>query len=220
MERVYMIPGLGAQSSIFEKLNFQNLQMVHVKWIKPYQYESLSSYAKRLLEQIPQDAYNIVGLSFGGMLASEMALMRPNAKVIIVSSCSHAHQLPAWYRIGKWLPLHLVQSNRLEQTRLNIMQRILGIRSTDEKAFFQNMWNATNHTWANEFVQMILKWALQEKPRNVFHIHGTKDRLLPHPTSKVDHSLTNGTHWMIREEAHLLSSIIEHEVMTSKKHLS
>lgn len=220
METVYMIPGLGAQSSIFEKLMFQNCQMVHVRWIEPYKKESLSSYANRLLKQIPNNASNIVGLSFGGMLASEMALLRPNAKVVIISSCSHALQLPAWYRIGKWLPLKMGQSKGFDQPRLRIMQRILGIRSTDEKAFFQNMWKTTNHNWAHEFVQMILRWELDKKPTNIFHIHGTKDRLLPHPNSGVDYSIHNGTHWMIREDAAILTSIIEQHFKNTNKHQS
>ena len=76
--KVYFISGLGADYRVFSLLELSFCEPVFIGWIKPQPNESLPHYAARLLEQIPETSPIIVGISFGGMLVTEMA--RQNQK--------------------------------------------------------------------------------------------------------------------------------------------
>jgi pimeloyl-ACP methyl ester carboxylesterase len=73
VNKVYFISGLCADKRAFSFLNLSFCEPVFINWIQPLKNESLSAYALRLKEQIRDDNPIIVGVSFGGMLATEMA---------------------------------------------------------------------------------------------------------------------------------------------------
>ena len=72
---IYLISGLGADRTIFRNLTFSDATNIHyLDWITPNANESLKSYALRMAETINQSVpFALVGLSFGGMLATEIA---------------------------------------------------------------------------------------------------------------------------------------------------
>ncbi|HQV56104.1 MAG TPA: alpha/beta hydrolase, partial [Chitinophagaceae bacterium] len=86
MKKVYFISGLGADKRAFSFLDLSFCEPIFIDWIKPVDNESLYQYAMRLKEQINEPSPIIVGVSFGGMLATEIAKSDASAKVIIISS--------------------------------------------------------------------------------------------------------------------------------------
>ena len=86
MKKVYFISGLGADKRAFSFLDLSFCEPVFIEWIKPLHKESLQQYALRLKEQIKEASPTIVGMSFGGMLATEIAKLDATAKIIIISS--------------------------------------------------------------------------------------------------------------------------------------
>ena len=70
--QVYFISGLGADKTVFQLLDLSYCEPVFIDWIKPAKKEPLKAYALRLKAEknMPDNAV-IVGLSFGGMLATE-----------------------------------------------------------------------------------------------------------------------------------------------------
>lgn len=86
----YFISGLGANKRIFSKLKLnENINMIHIDWISPNKNESLASYAERLSKVIDlSQPFALVGVSFGGMIAVEMAKLLNPATTIIISSTS------------------------------------------------------------------------------------------------------------------------------------
>src|SRR6476620_10578855 len=97
---IYFIPGLGADKKIFRSIRVpQDSKAIYIEWIKPLKNENLQSYSYRLAEQIDTtQPFFIVGLSFGGMLATEIVNRYPDGKMIILSSVASAHHLPFYYR--------------------------------------------------------------------------------------------------------------------------
>lgn len=84
--KIYAISGLGADERAFQFLEFP-YEVVHVKWITPEGDESMSSYAKRLCAQVDtSEPFALVGLSFGGMLATEMCKFIKPVHTILLSS--------------------------------------------------------------------------------------------------------------------------------------
>ena len=86
MQKVYFISGLGADKRAFSLLDLSFCEAVFVEWIDPLKNESLKDYAMRLRQQIPDYHPTIVGVSFGGMLATEMAKTDEEIKAIIIAS--------------------------------------------------------------------------------------------------------------------------------------
>lgn len=75
---LYLIGGLGADERVFKYLNI-NVKTQIINWILQEPNEELKSYAKRLTEQINKnEEFAILGVSFGGIIAIEMAkFIRP-----------------------------------------------------------------------------------------------------------------------------------------------
>ena len=69
--------------------------------------ESLKSYALRLAGGINQSVpFAIIGLSFGGMLATEMATVLHPQRTVLVSSVPTKQQLPWYYRLCGMIKLN------------------------------------------------------------------------------------------------------------------
>ena len=69
MIHVYLMPGMSANSLIFEKIKFpKNFELHKLDWISPNIDESIENYAKRLSEKIVHKNPVLIGVSFGGIL--------------------------------------------------------------------------------------------------------------------------------------------------------
>jgi len=78
---IYGIGGLGADKRVFNDLNL-NYNFIPIDWIAPFKNENISDYANRLSQCINQkEAYIILGVSFGGLIATEISIIffRPKA---------------------------------------------------------------------------------------------------------------------------------------------
>jgi hypothetical protein len=80
MKKIYFISGLGADKRIFSFLDLSFCEPVFVDRITPLKNESLQGYALRLGKNIPGKDPVIIGISFGGMLATEIAKVNPSPK--------------------------------------------------------------------------------------------------------------------------------------------
>ena len=96
MQHVYCISGLGADERIFCKLDIPGSTFHFIQWIQPETAEDIYAYAGRLKEQIVHDHPVLMGVSFGGMMAIELAKIFPVDKVVLISSIKSANELPEW----------------------------------------------------------------------------------------------------------------------------
>ena len=133
-KNIYCISGLGADGRVFDRIAINGHVLHTLSWVSPGKKESITSYAFRMAEQISEDRPIVLGLSFGGMLAIEMARAINMEKVIIISAPKTRKEIPAWMRwagrlkMNKWLP---VQSNRYTE---RADDRRMGIETKEEKA--------------------------------------------------------------------------------------
>ena len=98
---VYLMPGMAANPTIFEhiKLPENQFKIYWLEWKLPNPNETLSSYAKRMCEDIKHDNPVLLGVSFGGILVQEMSKYVKYNKIIIVSSVKTKHELPKRMRL-------------------------------------------------------------------------------------------------------------------------
>lgn len=81
-DKCYLLSGLGADGTVFQYLDFEGVEVEYMEWLPPLPKETLPAYAKRMTQKITTPHPILVGLSFGGMVAIEIAKQIPVKKVI------------------------------------------------------------------------------------------------------------------------------------------
>src|SRR5690606_32143599 len=105
-QEIYIFSGLGADERVFQQLDFSNFRTTFVEWIVPQDPDTIEQYATRLLDQINSTKPVLIGLSFGGLIAVEVAKQIDTQQVIIIASAKTRHEIPFYYRIAGRLGLH------------------------------------------------------------------------------------------------------------------
>src|SRR6185503_15333814 len=113
-----LLPGLGADQTLFEPQRGALPPFEVPPWLSPQPAESLAAFGERMAAACgPPDPTVIGGVSFGGMVAIEMARhLRPRA-VVLIASCTTGAALPplqrALLRIGAALPVRALRPPRI-----------------------------------------------------------------------------------------------------------
>ncbi|MFT4154235.1 alpha/beta hydrolase [Parafilimonas sp.] len=210
MQNLYCISGLGADERVFQYLNLSFAKPVFINWINPLPGESLQAYATQLREKfIREEDPLILGLSLGGMLAVEIAKQLPKATVTIISSAKTKYELPFYWRIFKRVPVYKIITYGLVKQTLTIQEYFLGASSPVSRQYEKTVVNKTDMHFYKWAIGAIVSWKNKIAPPNVFHIHGSKDRLLPLRFVKAGCIINNGGHLMILENAGEISPVLK-----------
>ncbi|HSP11140.1 MAG TPA: alpha/beta hydrolase [Salegentibacter sp.] len=196
---VYFMPGLAANSSIFEfiKLPEDKFKMHFLEWLIPHEEESLTNYAQRLNKYIKHENPVLIGVSFGGVVVQEMSKFIKVKKLIIISSVKCRDELPRRMRIAaetglfKLLPVSLLDY-------VDYFEKIaVGDFVKKRAKLYKKYLSVRNHRYLNWAIKNMVLWDC-EKPREaIIHIHGDKDEVFPvkHITNYIN--VKGGTHVMV-----------------------
>ncbi|MCU0322820.1 MAG: alpha/beta hydrolase [Chitinophagaceae bacterium] len=209
MQKVYFIPGLGADKRAFSFLDLAFCTPVFINWITPLPNEPLPNYAQRLTAQIKEPNAIVVGLSFGGMLATEIAKNNPQMKVILISSNKTPTEFPKLLKIGKFIPAYKWLPNNSMKKSSNFFAWLLGAKGKEQRIIQQQIAKDTNPAFTKWAIYAILHWKNTVIPSNVVHIHGTADKLLPYRLVKADYTIEGGEHLMIMDKAKEVSALLK-----------
>src|SRR5688572_26333760 len=115
-----LIPGLGSDAALYEpQRRALGDRLVVPAWLAPLnERETLESYARRMAEVIKGDPrvvkpYFVGGISFGGMLAAEIAECCASdvAGLILIGGCTDKSEIPPIFSllaiVGRYLPTGL-----------------------------------------------------------------------------------------------------------------
>jgi pimeloyl-ACP methyl ester carboxylesterase len=209
MKRIHCISGLGADERIFRNLSIPGVELVHVKWAPFDKHDEIPCYAQKMSAQIKDDNPTIIGLSFGGMVSVEIAKMRPVDRVFAISSAKTKNELVQG--TGSLLSF-LIRSRVIPAGLFTMPNAILlkrfGAATDDEKELLTSILEYTDPRFVKWAMRALLEWRNEIYPPNIFHIHGTADKIiLPtniHPNSWVE----GGTHMMVYNRAAEISKWI------------
>lgn len=209
---IYFMPGLGANSEIFDHLNLpaEKFELHYLEWLIPEPVdEGLEHYAKRLIKDIKHPNPVLVGVSFGGIIVQEISKHIHTHKVIIISSIKHLNEIPRRFKIIKATNIYkffpakkiaetgdfpVIRFNRTIRKRIELYNKYLKVR--DENYL---KWSIHN----------VLSWRCDLDKDNIIHIHGNKDEIFPIKNIKNCIVVEGGTHVMILNKAKKISSILE-----------
>lgn len=198
MTRLLLLPGIGADRRLFEAQRSFAVEVEVLEWIAPAAPdEPLVEYAKRLAATIDTARpFVIGGVSFGGMMALELArLVRPRA-VILIGSCRSPALLPRHYRLlamlAQYLPAAAFRS-RLSRSR-SVASRF-GLRTREQRQLFADMLRATPPSFVKWACRAIFGWAGAAALDVPIHqIHGARDRVIPLSSASPDAVVPDAGH--------------------------
>jgi len=209
--KIYFISGLGADRRAFKKLVLPgNFEPVYLDWIPALHNESLPDYAGRLALGIDTSApFYLAGLSFGGMLVTEIARKLNPVHTFIISSTPTFKELPWYYRMAGRLRLQKFVPVSFLKKGNGIGLKFLGAKTEDELILLKQLIADSDPYFMKWALTCILTWKNMERPANLTHIHGTADNILPiRFVVKPDVIITGGGHFMVYANAHEITKII------------
>ncbi|HHP7231635.1 MAG TPA: alpha/beta hydrolase [Xenococcaceae cyanobacterium] len=217
-KNIYCISGLGADKRVFQKLKFRGYQPVHLDWLEPNKGEDIASYAQRLAGQITAQKPILIGLSFGGIVAIEIAKHIAVEKVILISSAKSSAEIPFYFQIFRWLPLHcVIPFKSLLFIVYWLIYWFFSLENSQERQLLKAILIDTDAQFLKWAIHRVVIWNNQTVPDCTYHLHGTSDRIFPLRFVKPDIKLEQGGHFMIINRADKISQIIDRIIVSDKE---
>ncbi|MBO9565345.1 MAG: alpha/beta hydrolase [Niastella sp.] len=211
--KAYFISGMAADERVFKYVRLpEGYEIVHLTWIAPQQNESLSSYAIRMAERIDtSEPFVLVGLSFGGMLVTEIAKRYQPVKTILIASIPLSAHLPGYFRIAATMRLHKVVPIGLVKTAARLKRFITNEKSEDKKLLWEII-KSSDAKFIRWSMEAVLNWKNEEMPKTILHIHGTRDEVLPARYTTPTHIIPKAGHLMVMSQPEEVNRIL-HNVL-------
>jgi pimeloyl-ACP methyl ester carboxylesterase len=207
MSKIYLIPGLGADSRIYKNIDLHGREAVHINWIDPDKRDTLYTYAKKLIDKYKiSEGSIVIGNSLGGMIAVEIARQIKLDKVILISSIKSINEVPFSFKIFRYLPLYRIIPARLIASSEFLVRHLFGNMSRAHRELFVSMLKNTSPKFVKWAMGAILHWDNKTIPQNVYHITGDNDLVFSHKRIKDATIIRGGTHIMILNKARQINN--------------
>ncbi len=190
---------MGADHRLFQPqaVRFDNL--ITPDWIDPEKGETLPAYARRMARHVDPGCRCFVGgVSFGGMVAVEMARHLDAAGCFLVASIRSPDELPRRFRalrsVARCIPLLLLSWLTIRSA--GGLLRIGGPLMNSTARNLVRQFAQTDARFLRWSALAVLRWkpTAGEPPCPVLQIHGSRDRVLPHRHTRPDVLISGGGH--------------------------
>lgn len=203
---LYLLSGLGADKRVFDFLDLHGFKLIHIEWIKPLEDEKIESYSHRLLPQIKTSRPTMIGVSFGGIIAIEMAKHIETNKLILISSVKTKADIPFRYRLAGNLWMNKLIPAPLYRKANFIVYWLFGVKKKKEKQLLKAIMDDADNDFVDWATNEIVTWKNEKQVPNVVSIHGTADLIFPF--KEADHKVEHGGHLMVVSKADEVSRIL------------
>jgi pimeloyl-ACP methyl ester carboxylesterase len=194
MHKILLLTGMTPDNRIFDRLLPLLPTAVVVEWIPPVGHESVASYAARLSRTINFDDPNVVcGVSFGGIVARELALHVNATCCVLISSVRSPSELPPWFRTCRVMTPRFAEAiMKATGVIANYWPASLRSPATWRLRKFAGK-SGKWHRWATAAV---LNWKPSQHADRVpsIHIHGDRDSTFPIRYTLADTVIRGGGH--------------------------
>jgi len=214
--KIYGISGLGADSRVFQYLNL-DCEFIPIDWINPLERESIEDYSKRLAELIDQnEKFGILGVSFGGLIATEMSKILKPELTILISSAETKNELRGVYNlIGKTDLVSMIPEKLFDLPR-GIAYMLFG---SNNQKLLNEILDDMDLRFTKWAIRELTQWKNEQRLTNCLKINGTKDNLIPLPKDQEAKLIEGGEHFMIVDRAQEISDLINDRIkITAHEH--
>lgn len=209
--RLYCLPGLGVAHRLYDRCDFGIHPINWLDWPVMPVGSMLEDYARVMATQVDAaEAHVLIGTSMGGMVAQEMAAITRPQRVIIISSWKGPQEIPWLIRAIRTLRLERLLTDwtmRRFVPTLRMMRWKLGAEKEDAQRLVGTMMNAWPAAQIRVMVRAALAWKGAEV-KDLVHIHGDRDALMPVRCIKDAIVIKVGTHMMVYTMAGEVSAAV------------
>ncbi len=209
---------MGADARLFEPQRRCGFDFEVPTLPVPRAGQALAEYAAQVRDEIDLAGPCVVGgVSFGGMLACELARVCSARCVILIASCQNRDGLPSHYRLVEWVsrvvPAPLIQRRAVLSGRLLSALECIDQR---QQELVMQMSRDVAVPQLRRIARMMLEWHPPARwPCPVHHIHGDIDRIIPLRRVKPDEVVVGGGHLINLTHAEQVNHFIEQCLKTS-----
>ena len=210
---IYLLSGLGADERVFKELEIlKGRAHKFIKWEIPHE-DDLKSYSERLLVQIDEDdEIVLIGVSFGGMIATEISEMIVVKKTILISSSRNRWEIPKIYRhLGKRGLIKLLPNRLLKQSNC-VTNWLFGVEKPGDKKLLRAILKDTDPIFLKWALLSIANWNRNVNHAELVQIHGDRDRILPPKSHSEIKIVKGGGHLMILDKSEEVNELLRKEL--------
>ena len=207
---IYALPGLGLNRHIYDQLHLDYSYQV-LEWKEPHHNEQLSDYALRYCSEIKSssDTVILIGHSFGGVLAQEIAQRIKIDRIVLISSIKSSKELPFSFNAMRILKLHHLVSRRSILGTFPLWAQSNGYHTEALKAIFKESVNSLSDDYLKWALKNLTHWKGCPEQCTIYHIHGTKDKTFPIKyISTPDLIISDGDHLLVYSKAYEIAKAI------------
>ena len=210
MSKIFLIPGLGADTRVYNNIDLNNHEVICVDWIEPHPTDTLITYSQKLIYQ-----YNItpksvlIGNSMGGMIAIEIAKIIPIDKTILISSIRTIDEAPGYFSLFRAIPFYKLIPGKMLTKMEFLIKPFFGHMKPEDNWLFVDMLKKSSPVFLKWAMDAVLHWRNQIVPGNVYQVSGDKDLVFPYKKLKSAEIVKGGTHIMIFEKAKKVNKILK-----------
>ncbi|MCP3922484.1 MAG: alpha/beta hydrolase [Desulfobacterales bacterium] len=199
MDRTFILPGMGADSSMYQSKEYDNIKgVIFTDWPSYNGEKTIEDVAERIIHQHKITNHDIVGgSSLGGIIAIEIARKLEIKKILLIGSATTPDKINSILKnlsiFVNITPLDLFKELSL---KFNNDNRILEMFGNADSDFVREMCNA------------VFLWkGLEGYKGEVCKIHGETDRVI-YPDSDA-HIISNGGHLIAMTHSKLVADFIK-----------
>lgn len=194
MERLILLKGMNPDANVFSRLASEFSGAEHVEWPSIDSRSSMTDLAYELISRyhIDRDC-SLVGVSFGGIIAQEIAAIVHCKLCVVISTMCQREELPAMGRFLGALPVGCIYKLCLYGAKFGLFRKH----------------GALDEVWTSWVVSRVVAWnaPMISSETKLIRIHGDRDRTFPNGCSEADLVL-NGGHLIIATHADKISEVI------------
>ena len=215
---VYLMPGLAASTSIFERIKLPeaDFEIYLLEWEIPLDDETLLDYAKRIAAKIKHPNPVLIGVSFGGILVQEMARFIQVKKVIIISSVKSNLEFPRRFKLAKTTKAYKLIPMSLLMNLENLAKFSFGETINKRLELYEKFLSVRDIRYLQWSVEQVILWDRTVVDKNVIHIHGDADDVFPIKYIKDCIVVKGGTHIMILNKYKWLNENLPEIILGTK----
>ena len=207
---VYFMPGMSANSLIFERIKIKgNFNFHYLEWIEPKKNECLKKYSIRFSKLIKHEFPILIGVSFGGILVQEISKIIHVKKIIIISSVKSKREFPVSMKVVKATKSYKILPVKWINDFESLISFVFGPRVKRKVELYRKYLSLRDEKYLSWAFKELIEWD-QDKPlENIIHIHGSRDTIFPTLSIKNYVEVPDGDHAMILKKADWINEFLE-----------
>jgi pimeloyl-ACP methyl ester carboxylesterase len=152
----------------------------------------------------------MLGLSFGGVVAQELAGKLNPKFLVLISTLEHAEELPWYYRTFKALPEATPMAQLAPIAPKFLFNKVFGASDVATQELLHNTITSADPAFIRWAVYHILRYRKDETNYSgpTLRIHGSQDHLISCPAGLPSSNCIKGGHLMIYEQAEEVSEVV------------